>query len=285
MSRTVTPPVTPPVTPSVKPAAGARAPAGGRRAAALTAAKLAMFPLLVAQGLSVRRKALELPEADGPRQGELLPPPSRQRQAQPLRLLVVGDSSAAGVGVAHQRDALAMRAATSLADELGRPVHWQLVARTGNTALELLAQLRETALAPADILLSAVGVNDVVRQVPPGRSVEQLLALHEHARQQAGVRYWLHCGLPPMQQFPLLPRPLSWLLGSQAELLNQELQALLGDQRDRALRRLPLMQRGDELGGLIAADGFHPGPRGYALWGEAVGQFLAARWGRLERNA
>lgn len=254
-----------------------------RAAAALSAAKLALFPLLVLQALQVRRKALELPEADGPRQGELLPATQRQRSSEPLRLLVVGDSSAAGVGVAHQRDALAMQVAATLADELGRPVRWQLVARTGNTALEAFAQVRETALAPADILLSAVGVNDVVRQVPRSRSIEQLLALHAHTQKEAGVRYWLHTGLPPMQQFPLLPSPLRWLLGSQAELLNQELHALLGDQRDRALRRLPAALRCDEVNGLMAEDGFHPGPKGYALWGEAVGHFLARRWGRLER--
>lgn len=258
-----------------------------RTAAALTAAKLALFPLLVLQALHVRRKALELPEADGPRQGELLPAPQRQRSSEPLRLLVVGDSSAAGVGVAHQRDALAMQVAAALADELGRPVRWQLVARTGNTVLEALTQLREQIeqgqLAQADILLSAVGVNDVVRQVPRSRSIEQLQTLHKLAQDRAGVRYWLHTGLPPMHQFPLLPSPLRWLLGSQAELLNQELHALLGDQRDRALRRLPAALRCDEVNGLMAEDGFHPGPKGYALWGEAVGQFLARRWGRLDR--
>lgn len=255
-----------------------------RSATALSAAKLALFPLLLAQGLHVRRKALELPEADGPRDGVLAPVAERLRDETPLRLLVVGDSSAAGVGVAHQRDALAMQLAATLADELGCRVHWQLVARTGNTALELLAQLRETALAPADILVSAVGVNDVVRQVPPSRTIEQLLALHQHAQDLAGVRYWLHCGLPPMHQFPLLPSPLRWLLGSQAELLNQQLLALLGDQRDRALRRLPAALRCDEANGLMAEDGFHPGPRGYALWGESLGQFLARRWARLARR-
>lgn len=257
-----------------------------RTAAALTAAKLALFPVLLGQALLVRRRALEMPEAGGPRDGLAEPAPARRRQAQAeaLRLLVVGDSSAAGVGVAHQQDALAAHIARTLADELGRPVAWQLVARTGNTALEALAQLREASLAPADILVTAVGVNDVVRQVPRTRTLQQLQALHAHARERAGVRYWLHSGLPPMHQFPLLPSPLRWLLGSQAELLNQALLQHLGDQRDRALRRVPSALRCDAGSGLMAEDGFHPGPKGYALWGEALGQFLARRWSRLERG-
>lgn len=257
-----------------------------RLAATLSFAKLALFPLLLLQGLQVRRKALELPEAAGPREGLAQPPAARLRQREPLRLLIVGDSSAAGVGVAQQRDALAATVARSLADELGRPVRWRLLARTGNTALEALTQLRETPdLGPADILVTVVGVNDVVRQVPHGRTLEQLQALHAHAQQHCGVRYWLQAGLPPMHQFPLLPSPLRWLLGSQAKLLNRELLALLGDRRDRALRLLPAALRCDGPGGLMAEDGFHPGPRGYALWGESLGQFLARRWTRLERGA
>lgn len=252
-------------------------------ARALTAAKLALFPVLVAQGLRVRHKALDLPEADGERQGEAVPPPERHCGDTPIRLLVVGDSSAAGVGVAHQRQALAAQVADTLADELGRPVQWQLLAGTGYSSIEALAQARDTMVQPADILLTALGVNDVVRQIPPNRTAQNLLGLHAWAQQVAGVRYWLHSALPPLQQFPLLPNPLRWVLGRQAEHLNRSLHALLGDQRDRALCHMPGGLSGTAPG-LMAADGFHPGERGYALWGEALGHFLARRWARVERR-
>jgi lysophospholipase L1-like esterase len=244
----------------------------------LTAAKVALFPVLLAQGLHVRRKALELPEAAGPRLGEVLP--RRSRSGETLRLLVVGDSSAAGVGVAHQREALAEPLARLLAEELGCPVRWQLVARTGVTSLEAFALVRESSLAEADVLVTAVGVNDVVRQIPAHRTRDNLDALHRFTAEQLGVRYWLHCAVPPMERFPLLPAPLRWLLGAQAELLNRELQQHLGDQRDRALRRLPdaLLERA-----LMAEDGFHPGSAGYAAWAEALAPFIARRWSRLGR--
>jgi lysophospholipase L1-like esterase len=250
----------------------------------LRAAKVVLLPLLLLQALRVRQRALELPEASGPRLGAVLPDASRKLHDEPLRLLVVGDSSAAGVGVAHQRDALTMQVAQTLSNALGRPVHWQLVARTGHTSIEALAHARQTSVKPADILLTALGVNDVVRQLPATRTAEQLHALNAWARQAAGVRYWLHSGLPPMHQFPLLPAPLRWLLGTQAELLNQQLQAQLGDQLDCALRRMPTALRCDVKNGLMAADGFHPSAKGYAVWGEALGEFLARRWSRLERR-
>ncbi len=248
----------------------------------LTAAKVVMSPLLLLQAVRVRASALALPEAQGARRGRVQP--REPRLARPLRLLVVGDSSAAGVGVERQRDALVGHLARELADALGCPVHWQLVARTGDTTGEALAHVREHRdrgqLAPADVLVTALGVNDVVRQVPVERSGQQLHALHALATEAAGVRYWLHSGLPPMHQFPLLPRPLRWVLGSQAELLNQHLQAQLGDQPDRALRRLPPGLRVDATAGLMARDGFHPGPQGYAIWGRDLARFVATRWKR-----
>ncbi|HSN31662.1 MAG TPA: SGNH/GDSL hydrolase family protein, partial [Ideonella sp.] len=59
------------------------------------ALKLALAPLLVAQALGTRRRALRLPEAAGPREGLV----GAQGDAPAFRLLLAGDSSAAGVGV------------------------------------------------------------------------------------------------------------------------------------------------------------------------------------------
>lgn len=74
--------------------------------------ELLLGPLLLWQGRRVRATALRLPEAAGPRTAE----------GSALRLLIVGDSSAAGVGAAHQDEALAGRLAQALAARLGRPV-------------------------------------------------------------------------------------------------------------------------------------------------------------------
>ena len=57
------------------------------------ALKLALAPVLVAQALRTRRRAPVLPEPAGPRQGCV-----GQGESE-LRLLIAGDSSAAGVGV------------------------------------------------------------------------------------------------------------------------------------------------------------------------------------------
>src|SRR5918998_1273279 len=67
-------------------------------------ALLALAPLLVAQGRRVRRTTPRLPEAPGDREGVTGAGPA-------LRLLVVGDSAAAGAGARDARGALGAPAA------------------------------------------------------------------------------------------------------------------------------------------------------------------------------
>ena len=63
-------------------------------------AAFSVGPLMYIQGMIVRKYAAELPEAVGPRAGVI-------GQGKPLRVLVLGDSSAAGVGVQTQDEAIA----------------------------------------------------------------------------------------------------------------------------------------------------------------------------------
>jgi len=65
-----------------------------RHPAAALAYKLALAPLLIAQAIGTRRRALVLPEAAGARDGR-----AGDGDGAPLHLLIAGDSSAAGVGV------------------------------------------------------------------------------------------------------------------------------------------------------------------------------------------
>ncbi|NDY93569.1 SGNH/GDSL hydrolase family protein [Ideonella livida] len=281
--------------------------------------KLLLAPWLLVQGRQVRRDALVLPEAAGPRAGLAVPEDTQASAAVEtpplLRLLVVGDSSAAGVGVDHQHQALAEPLASRLAAALGGPVAWQLIATTGHRASHARRALQNAVqagrLQPADVLVTALGVNDVVAQTRPAAFLAELDALCALAAQHAGVRHVLHSALPPMGRFPLLPQPLRWALGRDARRLDHALR--------RHLARLPLSStpRRQHLplpelpppvlpatAGLpgpavtsaitrtegkppvpqppdwMARDGFHPGATGYAAWAQALAEAVTgAGWG------
>ena len=166
------------------------------------ALKLALSPLLVAQAVATRRRAPVLPEAAGPRAGRL------GRGDGGLRLLIAGDSSAAGVGVAHQDQALAGHLTRTLHRQTGRVLDWALHARSGLTTQQVHALLREASPSPADVAVVVTGVNDVIDQIPSRRAVAHREALADWLLAACGVACVLFAPLPPVHRFPLLPQPL-----------------------------------------------------------------------------
>jgi len=217
-------------------------------------ATLALAPILLAQGRQVRRSVPELPEPDGPRSGIAGSGPL-------LRLLVVGDSAAAGVGAATQDEALSGQLAVSLAPTFH--LHWTLLAFTGATTADMLDRLRREPAARYDVVVTSLGVNDVTGRLSLATWCRQQQELVELLASRFGARLILLSALPPMHRFPALPQPLRWYIGSRARDF------------DRVLAEVAASRPGCEFLALdhemmdvsaMASDGFHPGPPIYALW-------------------
>jgi lysophospholipase L1-like esterase len=222
------------------------------------------------QGRRVRRLAVRLPEAAGPREGE-----SHADQPGP-RLLIVGDSSAAGVGVAEQSQALLGRLVAALTAEGVAPRRWRLIARTGATAADLPALVdRELSQASGyqhrfDLAIVVVGVNDVTGATPIPRWLADLDRIHDRLGHQ-GVRATLYSGLPPMERFTALPQPLRTWLGLQARRYDRALGQWVETRRDALHLVLPRLDDPS----LLAPDGFHPGAAGCHVWAQALARTIA----------
>lgn len=228
------------------------------------ALKLMLAPLLAAQAVATRRRAPELPEAAGPRAGSVGSGPG-------LRLLIVGDSSAAGVGVRTQDDALAGHLTRTLANEANRTVRWQLVAKSGITSAQALQLVRQAKPEAAELAVAVLGVNDVVAQVPSHRAVAQRAELADWLVAHAGVRHVVFAPLPPMHRFPLLPQPLRWIAGRDARRHDDAVARWAATRGD--VSHIPIeLDFGIES---MADDGFHPGEPVYRACGEALAHHLA----------
>lgn len=216
-----------------------------------------LAPALLAQGLWVRRRVPKLPEASGFRSG-------RWGNGPDLRLLIVGDSSAAGVGVKNQEKALSGRLVARLSTK--RRVSWTLVARTGSTTEMLTALLEDVPPGTFDIAVTALGVNDITADVKVAKWIEHTAELHNKLMQQFGVGRVIASGLPPMQGFPSLPQPLRWYLGRQARVFDDALREhLAGAAR---IEHLPMTFPTDAR--LMASDGYHPGEVVYEAWARRI---------------
>lgn len=221
-----------------------------------TVTKLLLSPLLTAQALKARKNATSLPEPPGHRHGVLGSGPD-------LHLLIVGDSSAAGVGAPRQREALSGQLTQALAESYR--VSWRLVARTGSTTRTTLPLLRAQEVQVTDVALVVLGVNDVTSQIPLKRLLHHRAELYRRLFKDWGAKRVIATGIPPIDKFPLLPNPLRWLLGLQARRFDRALArqaASLGV--DYMPFDVPLTPQ------MMAKDGFHPGPNAYHLIGNKV---------------
>ena len=229
------------------------------------ATRLALGPVLLAQAARLRRTTVELPEPAGARRGVA------GQGARRLRLLVVGDSSAAGVGARHQRDALAQPLAANVARQLEAAVHWQLVAESGLTSQGVMQRLLRARPLAADIAVIVVGVNDITKDVPLAFALRQRQHIADWLQVHAGVRHAVFPALPEMELFPAIPRPLSWYAGQLARR-NNRAQARWAS-RAAGVSHLAMDDLTDA--GLFSEDGFHPARELYARIAERIAGHVA----------
>ena len=92
----------------------------------------ATAPVVLAQGRAVRRSTPLLPEANGPATVHV------GAGDAPVRLLVLGDSTVAGIGVATHVEGLTGGLARELAGRVDRPVAATAIGRGGATTRDLV---------------------------------------------------------------------------------------------------------------------------------------------------
>ncbi|MEM7344179.1 MAG: SGNH/GDSL hydrolase family protein [Chloroflexota bacterium] len=226
-------------------------------------ATVVLGPLLYLQGKAVRRTTPRLPEPPGPRQGTTGSGPL-------LRLLVLGDSAAAGVGAAHQDEALLGHLVAALSPNFR--VVWYLFAETGATTASTLQRLQQLDDGPFDVVVTSLGVNDITSGLNRRQWLKQQAQLRKTLRNTFGVTQIIASGLPPVHGFPALPQPLRWYLGAIAREFDRDLAHSVETEDDVSFLSL----RFTEDTTLMASDGFHPGPGVYKEWGKRASLVITA---------
>jgi lysophospholipase L1-like esterase len=223
-----------------------------------------LAPLLVAQGRRTRRRVPVLPEPPGDREGDAGTGPA-------LRILIAGDSAAAGVGTAHQDEALLGRLVAELRTD--HSVSWALHATSGHTTANTLQRLQRLPRQEFDVAVTSLGVNDAIAMVGVRRWRRRQARLRQLLRDKFGVASLVISGLPPMHRFPALPQPLRWHIGLRATQLNRALERDVAAEPDSHF--IDLRFSGDMT--MMSSDGFHPGPEIYAEWARRVAKAIRAR--------
>jgi lysophospholipase L1-like esterase len=186
-------------------------------------------------------------------------------RGEPLRLVVIGDSAAAGHGLPDADAGLARQVARRLNTRTGQPVRVSSRAVDGATTDQVREQQLAEVPADADVVLVGVGVNDAVRRRSSRRvraATERLLSGVGLAAPVADV-VLMTC--PDLGSAPGLPPALRSVVRISCRRVaaaQREVAADLGVAIAGADGNLPAWAFGP--------DGFHPGPRGVAILADRV---------------
>ena len=217
------------------------------------------LPLAPAQGLWVTRRVPRLAEAEG-RTGVV---GSGERR---LKVVAFGDSVTAGYAVAHHRESVAGALAARLANRYAAQVSWAVCAQSGATADVALGLVDPAVLADADLIFVSIGVNDAKNGHSTARFRRDVGALFDAILAAAPRAQVCLLGVPPLEHFPALPRPLADVMGWRGRVFDA-----IGKQEVKARPRMLRIEADGPLGPeMFAEDGFHPSVTLHAAFADAV---------------
>ncbi|GAA1239004.1 lysophospholipase L1-like esterase [Microbacterium phyllosphaerae] len=189
----------------------------------------------------------------------------------PIELLVLGDSLAAGLGAERRKQTLGGRLAKGLARRLGRPVHLRTAAIVGSESPDLPAQLTDL---PEDyaphVAVIVVGGNDVTHRIAVAVSTQHLRDAILCLRRRGTEVVVGTC--PDLGALRPVPQPLRRLVSSMSRRLAeaQTETALAAGAHPVDLRRAVGPMFFDDPDAMFSMDRFHPSPLGYRRTAEAL---------------
>jgi len=258
--------------------------------ARLMGAAVGAFAGLVAVQLMRMRRMEFLPGWPGFAINHIIMPSSGE-PADPTRLniVVLGDSTTAGVGVSRPEDTLPYLLARRIADAEMRSVRVVSYGWAGARVADLpREQVRRASaksrpkdrgpfLPGADVVAVVIGSNDATHRTPPGRYRADLRAALEGIREQAPQARIVLAGIPAFRGALPALQPLIFIADQYGRLLrpiSRAEAARIGAAHADLQSGVPLLIAGRE--DALSSDQFHPSAVGYDAWAEVIFQALQA---------
>jgi lysophospholipase L1-like esterase len=255
--------------------------------ARIVGAAAGAFAGVVAVQLMRLRRMEFLPGHPGFYINHRVEPPASGSTGTPLRLVVLGDSTTAGVGVERAEDSLPYLVAERLAAHETARVHVVSYGWAGARATDVAEKQLPRAMEPlragegapflsgAHVVAVVIGSNDATHQTPPGRYRTALRSTMEGVRAAAPKARIVLAGIPRFRGALRAIEPLITLADGYARLLRPisraEAERVGAVYADLAAGVPPRIESGMEF---LSSDNFHPSVVGYSLWADVIFEAL-----------
>lgn len=231
---------------------------------------LPFAPFLFLQGQFVRRKIGVLPDAQGKKRG------IKGHFPETVKMLVIGESTVAGLGAKTHETALAGQFAHFLSEKIGKSVEYFVIGKNGVTAEKtmklLVPQIPENE--KFDYIMLGVGGNDVLKLNSPRKWRRDAIKLINFMREKYPDAIMFMTNAPAVHLSPVLPQPIKFLLGNLSALHDKNSREFIPQ-----MDRIYYFHRPDDITEGFFADGIHPSEKGYTDWSKRMIEFFTEKYG------
>ena len=238
-----------------------------------------LLPIMYFDGKRIKGSVPKLPEAEGLTGSSQAP----HSLGKSIKLLSIGESTIAGVGVESHAEGFTGTLASELSQQLGVKVDWRVYARSGYTAQRVADRiLPKIEEKEADLIVVGLGGNDAFTLNRPwkwGQSVELLI---QKLQTQFPESLIVFCNMPPIKEFPAFTPVIKGTVGNLVEILGETLA--------QVVKKYPRVYYAEEIitidgwaqryqqssdTKLYFSDGVHPSKITYQIWAKDMAQLIA----------
>lgn len=188
----------------------------------------------------------------------------------PLRLAVLGDSTAAGLGVVESPDTVGSQVAVALSSAIGRPVVVDGLGVSGARSGDLAPQVSRALLRPPDIAVVLIGPNDVTHLTSTSSVRDDVAEAVRRLRAAGAAVVVGSCA--DMGSATAFKQPLRVVSAWRGRAIGSAIRGAAADEGaltvDIGAKTGPAFR--DDPDRFLSFDRFHPSAEGYRLWAEAL---------------
>ena len=187
-------------------------------------------------------------------------------EAAPLRLVVLGDSTTTGPGLAQAEQIWLRRALAGL--DLSHGIEVRSLALGGSRVADVLRRLPEVWPLEPDAVVVAVGSNDAIHGTASRRFARDLDRLVGELHARVGALAVANVG--DLGTLERVPPPLTALLTLRSRVISRRIEDVVTAHPGTVLLDVSAADRAFRKGGVFGADLFHPNELGHDLWAAAA---------------
>jgi len=226
-------------------------------------------------GKRIRKTVPILPEAKG-KEGLV-----KHHSKTVFRLLCLGESTMAGVGVSTHEEGFAGSLAKALSHIIEANIKWEVIAKSGYTAKQVAEKLVPKIGNQPDLIVIGLGGNDSFQLNSPMQWKKDIQTLIDIIRVKHPSTPIAFTNMPATKEFPAFTWPIRFVVGGLGELLGEALSEVVDINNNvyfsSEVIDLNVWTKRYNLKNVKSdffSDGVHPAKLTYQVWAKDFAMFL-----------